>query len=162
MSGSQIRSIVDYSAALAARVQNLPMPNGGTAGVRSVFGCGQNLYADPLRPGQMIAPAPELPLESFMHVSDLPDAPNPTPLTQDGTVLFEWSVPMRLYVPRGDLRAARATLLPFYNGYYAAFWPDRTLGGLCLLAYIRSFRIAADDDWAWLDMDLSALEEVSY
>ena len=159
---SQIARIVDYSAVVAARVQGLAMPSGGTAGVRSVFGCGQGFYTDPLRPGQMVAPAPENPLEPFTHTSDLPDAPVLTPLTQSGTVQLEWAVPMRLYAQRGDLRAVRQVLLPFYDGYTGAFWRDRTLGGLCLLAYIRSFRVASDDDWAWLDMDLYALEEVDY
>ena len=159
---SNIAYIVDYSAAVAARVQNLTLPNGEVGGVRSVYGAGQGLFGDPLRPGQTIQPAPEAPQEAFTHISDLPGAPNPTPLTQDGTVELLWAVPMRLYVPRSDLATVRQTLLPFYDGYEAAFWPDRTLGGLCLLAYIKSFTRGSDDDWAWLDMELSVLEEVSW
>lgn len=159
---SSIAAIVDYTATVAARIQGVPLPNGEPGGVRSVYGAGQGLYPDPLRPGQMIQPAPERPLEPFSHISDLPGAPSPKALTQSGTVQFEWIVPMRLYVARTDLGLVRQTLLPFYDAYEAAFWPDRRLGGLCSLAYIKSFTRASDEDWAWLDMELSVTEIVSY
>ena len=161
MSGSNIRWIVDASAALAGTISGVTLPNGQVAGVRAVFGAGQGRSADPLRPGQTIAPATESPHEELTHVSDLPDAPTIIPLTQDGTIRLEWTVPMRLYATRGDLATARAILLPFYDAYLAAF-RDWTLGGLCALAYIKSFKPAADDDWVWLDIDLYVLEEVSY
>ncbi|MGH2512364.1 MAG: hypothetical protein ACRDGQ_06730 [Candidatus Limnocylindrales bacterium] len=160
---SNIAAIVDYSATVAARVQDVALANGEIGGVRSVYGGGMNLYADPLRPGEMIQPSPEKPLEPFTHMTDLPDAPTITPLTQEGSVQLEWNVPMRFYVPRGDLATARQTLLPFYDAYEAAFWPDRRLGGLCLLAYIRSMGPAqADSDWAWCPMVLYVLEEVDW
>ena len=151
----------DYTATVAARVQGIALPSGEVVGVRSVYGSGQNLYADPLRPGQMIQPAPDKPIEAFTHVSDLPQI-DPRPQTQSGTFERLWILPMRFYVPRGDLATVRQTLLPFYDGYDAAFATDRTLGGLCLLAYIKSFTRDADPDWAWLAMDLSVLEEVSW
>jgi hypothetical protein len=159
---SQIAAIVDYSAMLAGGIQGVRFPNGTTGGVRSTYGAGQGLYTDPLRPGQTIAPAPEAPLEAYMHVSDLPDAPTVTPITQDGTVELTWMVPMRLYVPRGDIRTLRATLLPFYGAYLAAFIPQWTLGGLAILSYIASFKVEADDDWGWLAMELRVIEQVSF
>ncbi len=164
MSGSNIRAIVDYTAALAGTIQGVPMPSGTTAGVRATFGAGQGLYGDPLHPGQLIQPAPEDPAEAFTHFSDLPDAPSVEYITQSGLVQFEWSVPMRLFVPRGDPRTVRATVLPFYNAYEAAFVPDPTLGGLCLISYIKSFRFEspAEDDWCWLEIDLHVTEEVAY
>jgi hypothetical protein len=159
---SNIAAIVDYSAQLAASVQGIYLPNGTTVGVRSVYGAGQGVYGDPLHPGQLIQPAPEEAIEAFMHVSDLPDAPIIAPYTQDGMVELTWLVPMRLYVPRGDLRTARQTLLPFYDAYLAAFVPDIRLGGLALIAYLASYRIESDSDWAWLAMDLHVEELVAY
>lgn len=159
---SRIAAIVDYTAVVAARVQGVPLANGEVGGVRSVFGAGLGIYADPLRPGQTIQPAPAIPLEAFSHQTDLPGAPAPTPLTQDGVVQLEWEVPMRLYVPVTDFALVRQTLLPFYDAYYGAFWRDRTLAGLCLLAYIKSFNRGQENDWAYLDMPLYVLEEVSY
>jgi hypothetical protein len=160
---SRIAAIVDYTAQRAALIQGLVNPLTGVAlGVRAVYGAGQNLYADPLRPGQMIQPAPERPLEPFSHVSDLPDAPTVEYISQSGLVQFTWTVPMRLHVQRGDLASARATLLPFYDGYEAAFVPDPTLGGLCLVSEIKTWKPAADEDWVWLDIDLSVTEEVHY
>ncbi len=159
---SNIVRIVDYSAHVAGRIQNVPMADGSLGGVRSTYGAGQNVYADPLRPGQNIQPAPERPLEAFTHMSELPDAPTVTPVTQDGVVQFDWIVPMRLYVPRGDLANVRQTLLPFYGAYAAAFSSDWTLGGLCLLAFVKSFTRGADADWAWLDVELSVTEQARF
>ncbi len=171
---SNIAAIVDYSAWRAATsVQNITNPlTGELLDIASVYGAGQDLYPDPTHPGQMIQPAPEKPLEPFQHVSDLPDAPTVTTWTQDVLVELEWTVPMRLYVARGDLRTLRGTLLPFYDAYLAAFWRDYRLGGdptnpvqteaLCQHAYIRTLRVEADDDWGWLYMELAVLEEVAW
>lgn len=158
---SNIAAIVDYSASLAGTIAGVTLPNGQVVGIRATFGAGQGRYADPLRPGQMIAAATESPHEEFTHVSDLPDAPNVRPLTQEGGRELEWLVPMRLYATRGDLATARSVLLPFYDAYLAAF-RDWTLGGLCLIAFIKSFKVATDDDWVWLDIELSVTEEVRY
>ncbi len=161
MSGSQIVRIVDYTALAAGRIQNVPMFDGSLGGVRSTYGAGQNVYADPLRPGQNIQPAPERPLEAFTHMSELPDAPAIASSSQT-SVQFTWIVPMRLYVPRADLASVRQTLLPFYGAYAAEFLTDWTLGGLCLIAFIKSFTRGADADWAWLDSELSVTEVVSF
>ena len=160
--GSSIQFTVDMSAIVAARVQGVTLPNGEIVGVRSIYGSGNSHYADPLRPGMEVQPAPEKPTELFCHFSEIPDAPKVGPLTQDSTVEFEWAIPMRLYVPRGNLATVKQTLLPFYDAYMAAFWADRTLGGLCNLAYIRSFKPDGDDSWCWLDMDLYVQENVDY
>jgi hypothetical protein len=160
--GSNIALTIDMTAIVAARVQGVAMPNGEIVGVRSIYGSGNSGYADPLRSGQAVQPAKEKPLEPLCHISEIPDAPTVVPLTQDGVVQFEWSIPMRLYVPRGDLATVRQTLLPFYDAYMAAFWADHTLGGLCNLAYIRSFKPDGDDSWCWLDMDLYVQELVTY
>lgn len=159
---SSILTTVDYSAALAGRVQGITWSNGTKGGVRSVFGAGTGTVGDPLRPGQTIQPIPENPSEPYTHWSDLPDAPTIIPLSQSGLVQLEWTVPMRLFVPRGDVRTARQTLMPFYDGYLAQFVRDPTLGGRCLIAYIRGFKPDGDDDWLWLDMELHVEEEVHY
>jgi hypothetical protein len=149
---SDIAQIIDYTAVVAA----------GIAGVRQVYGAGQGLYADPLRAGQMIAAAPDRVQAPFTHTSELPDAPTVDFLTQTGTIEVVWQVPMRLYVNRSRLEDVRRALLPFYDRYLGAFARDRQLGGLCSLAWISSFRVEADDDWAWLAADLSVREYVSY
>jgi hypothetical protein len=160
---SNIASIVDYTAQVAAGIQDVALPNGEVVGIRSVYGAGQERYPDPLNPGQNIQPAPENALEPFTHISDLPDAPTVAYLTQDGTVEFTWMVPMWLYVPRGDLATLRAVLLPFFDAYEAAFAPDPTLGGLAVLSYISSFgKVEVADDWARLPIDLRVTEMVRY
>jgi hypothetical protein len=165
MSGSSIAAIVDYSAVLAAGIQNVMMPNGTRVGVRSVYGAGQNLYADPLRAGQMIQPCPENPTEPFTHFSVMPEAPDTKPITQQGLEEWNWTIPMRLALPRGDAATATATLLPFYNAYKAALTAngtDWTLGGLALNANISSFDRSSDASWLWLEMELLVVEIVSY
>lgn len=149
-----ITQMIDYSASVAARVQGVLLPDGTPVGVRAVHGSGNAGIANPLLPGHLIDAAPEKPREQFCHVSEIPDAPSVIPVTMDGLAMLEWSIPMRLYVPRGNLATVRQTLLPFYEPYWDTFWADHTLGGLCNLAYIRSFKPDGDDDWCWLDMDL--------
>jgi hypothetical protein len=162
MGSSSIQTIIDYTAVVAARVQNVTMPNGEVVGVRSIYGSGNGNLPNPLQPGQVVQPSPEKPTEPFCHISTIPDAPTITPLTQDGTVQLDWSIPMRFYVPRGNLSSAVQALLPFYDPYMRTFWADRTLNGMCNLAYIRSFKPDGDDDWCWLDSDLYVLEIVDY
>lgn len=167
--GSNIVRMVDYTAVVAARVQGVTLPNGEIVGVRSIYGSGNGGYVDPLRQGVdangnpfLVQPTPEKPLEQFCHISTIPDAPTVVPLTQDLAVTFEWSIPMRLYVPRNDLATVSQTLLPFYDAYMGTFYADHTLNGMANLAYIRSFKPDGDDDWCWLDMDLYVLENVDY
>ena len=165
MSGSSIVAIIDTSAAYAANVQNVLLPNGTLVGVRSIYGGGSLLVPDPLRPGQMIQPCPEEPTEPFTHFSTLPEAPTVAPITQQGLVEFTWIVPMRLALPRGDAATATATLLPFYDAYMAALsanGTDWSLGGLALNAYIKSFARSSDASWLWLEMELLVVEEVHY
>ena len=165
MSGSSIVAIIDTSAAYAANVQNVLMPNGTLVGVRSIYGGGSLLVPDPLRPGQMIQPCPEEPTEPFTHFSTLPEAPSVAPITQQGLVEFTWIVPMRLALPRGDAATATATLLPFYDAYMAALsanGTDWSLGGLALNAYIKSFARSSDASWLWLEMELAVVEQVHY
>jgi len=160
--GSNIIRMIDYSAAVAARVQGVVLPDGSIVGVRAVHGSGNAGIPNPLFPGQNIDAAPEKPREQFCHTSEIPDAPTVSPLTQDGVVTFEWTISMRLYVPRQNLATVRQTLLPFYDPYMGTFWADRQLGGMCNLSYIRSFKPDGDDDFCWLDMDLWVQENVDY
>lgn len=159
---SDIAAIIDYSATVAARIQSVTLANGEIVGVRSIYGAGQNFYPDPLRPGQFVQPAPDVPTEPFQHMSELPDAPNVTYETQSGTFRLDWDIPMRLTVARPNLANVRQVLLPWYDAYLGAFAADRLLGGLVALAYIRSFSKEADDDWVSLLMQLRAVEFVSY
>lgn len=162
MSHSAIAEIVDATALIAARVQGVSLPNGTVAGVRAIYGAGQNTLFDPFRPGQYIQPVPETPLETFEHWSELPDAPTIVPDTQGGTVRLEWDVPMRLILARGSLPMTRQIGLPFYDAYLSAFWADRRIGGLVQLSYIKSFARGGDGNWAWLEMHLHVAEYVAY
>ena len=96
------------------------------------------------------------------RLSNLPDAPTITRVTQGGVVELAWTLPMQLFVPRGDLRTVRQTLLPFFDAYLAAFLPQWTLGGLCLASWISSVKVESDADWAWLAMDLHVEELLNY
>lgn len=161
--GSQIRAIVDYSAArVASHVQGITLPNGSVVGIRSTFGAGQNLIVDPLRPGQMIASAPESPSEPFQHWSEIPDAPEVAPYTQDGMVELIWDIPMRLWMARSPFRDFRANALALYDPYISAFATDHQLGGLCELAHVKSIAREADAEWAWIDIGLYVREHVYY
>lgn len=161
---SQIALIVDYSAAVASGIQGLtnPLTGNNDLGVRSIYGCGAGLIPDPLRAGQKVAPGIEKAIEPFQHWSDVPDAPAISSWTQDGLYELEWTVPMRLYTSRGNIAAARGTLLPFYDAYLRAFVLDKLLGGLCAESHISAMRIEADHDWVWLAVDLHVLEEVHW
>ncbi len=159
---TNIAAIVDYSAQVAASIQDVRLYNGETIGVRAVFGTGQGLYTDPLHPGEYIQPAPENPDEPYTHVSDLPDTPAIEYVTQSGLVSLEWTVPMSLIVNRGTLATLRQTMMPFYGPYLAAFLTDPTLGGLCEIAYIKNMRLGPEDQWDRLFMDLLVHEEVHF
>ena len=153
MSGSNIEALVDYTAWRAGFY---------VAGIKSVAGAGQGLYPDPLRPGQMIVPAPSNPVAPFSHWSELPTAPAIEYITQDGVVELAWTLPMRLWVSKAPIEEVRRTLLPMYARYLAAFVPDPTLGGLALRWHSLTFGVQGNDDWAWLAVSLVAVEEVSY
>lgn len=157
---SRIAEIVDASAAVAARVQGLPLRDGGTVGVTAVFGAGGSGIGDPLRPGSPIAPAPDEPMQAYSHFSDLPDAPTVDWLDQEADLELTWSVPMRLWLPRSSLPVARQTGIPFYAAYLSAFAADRTLGGLCDAARITAIAINGDDKWNWVEFTLEAIERV--
>lgn len=151
MSGSRIAEIVDKTAAVA----------GGIAGVRAVFGSGQGATDDPLRPGRKIDPAPSADrVGDLSHISFLPDAPGIEPIDQDGGIEIVWRIPMQLTLGRTELAKARAVALPFYADYIAAFWGDRTLGGLCAMSRIVLFDIANEGQDRWLQVDLEVREEV--
>lgn len=159
--GSRVQTIVDYTAALAASVQGVTMPNGSVVGVRSVFGAGQGVIGDPLRPGNTIQATPERPQEPFQHVSRLPDAPNLEWISQQ-SVELTWTIPMTLYIQRGDAATAVQAALPFYDPYLAAFAHDPTLGGNVLIAQIKSFKPGTDEAWYWLDIEVEVTEVVIY
>jgi hypothetical protein len=158
---SNIARIVDYTAQRAALVQGLSIENGSIVGVRSVYGAGQGLYADPLRPGAMIQPCPEKPSEPLQHWSKLPDAPTIEWVSQTSAELT-WTIPMTLWISPADAATAAQVALPFYNGYLAAFATDPALGGLCLVSTVKSFKPGGDSDWFWLDVELEVTELVSY
>ena len=153
MSGSNIASIVDYTAALVGRE---------VSGVKSVWGAGQGVYDDPLHPGHKIQPAGGNPREPFTHWSELPDAPVITWETQSGTVRIDWKLPMRLWLPKADLAETRRVALPFYDRYLRAFVLDPRLGGLALGMTDFTFDHGGDDDWAWLGFGLTIAELVNY
>lgn len=153
MSGaSNIASIIDYSAALAA----------GISGIKAVFGSGQGATDDPLRPGSKVMGAPSNPTEPYTHWSTEPSAPPVEWVSQEGTVELTWLIPMRLWLPAGDLALARKMALPFYDGYLRAFITDRRLGDLVLRSQVARFAVGGDPDWSWLDIGLTAVERVTY
>ena len=147
---SAIAEIVDQTAAVAAL---LP-------GMKSVRGVGSGLVIDPLNPGQFILAAPGSPTGTFEHWSDLPDATSVTYETQDGTLLYLWDLPMRLWLPRTDLTEMRRVAIPFIQAYPAAMLADRTLGQLCTGISRFRFSTGSDDKFAWLDLNLELVEEV--
>lgn len=160
---SVIGQIVDFTAWKAGHdVQGIALPNGSTIGVRATFGTGQGIYPDPLRPNPSdptnLQPAPENPLEPYTHFSDLPDAPTLAWLTQDGAVQLDWDVPMRLWLPRGNLAVARQTAMPFYWPYIKAFCSPDGFGGLCQIVRPPTFAIGGDEDWNWLNVNLRVQE----
>ena len=147
---SQIAEIVDQTAAIAA---SLP-------GMKSVRGVGSGLVIDPLNPSQFILPAPGSPTGTFEHWSDLPDATSVTYDTQDPLLLYLWDIPMRLWLPRGDLAEMRRVVMPFIQGYPAAMLADPRIGQLCLGINRFRFSTGSDDKFAWLDLNLEVMEEV--
>ena len=152
MSSSEIDKIIDYTAAVAARI----------AGVQSAWGAGLGEVEDPLRPGQPIAAAPSRPTDPYSHWSDCPSAPPVEWVSQNFTVELTWTIPMRLWLPKGDLAEARRAALPFYDRYLRAFTLDWQLGGLVLRSRLTKFAPMGDPDWTWLDMSLTAVERVNY
>ena len=163
---SQIASIVDYTAYLAAGIQDVPVLDGQTIGIRSVAGAGQGIWDDPLRAGQKIAPAGSNPIEELSHWSELPTAPGVTWVDQDGTVQLSWTIVMKLFFSRGDVARIRQLALPFYDRYLAVFakLANYTLGGLALRTQLTSFAVMAteESEWAWLETRLLVVELVQY
>jgi hypothetical protein len=149
---SDVQQIVDYTAMLAGHID----------GVRGTFGAGQNFYEDPLRPGHMIVAAPSDPTAAFTHWTECPGAPAIKFLTQNGTVEISWQIPMRLWLPKGDLAETRRLSLPFYDKYIRMFVTDTSLGGLVNRSELTKFSQGGDDKWAWLDVYLTAVEVVNY
>jgi hypothetical protein len=158
---SAIAAVVDYTAALAAGIAGVALPNGSTVGVRSVYGAGQGVILDPLRPGAFVQPVPDAPTEPFVHWSRLPDAPTIEWVSMQ-SVELTWTVPMRLWLPRSDSATAAQTALPFYDAYLARFTPDYTLGGMVLRSSIKSMKPDTDESWFWLDVELEVVEVVVY
>jgi hypothetical protein len=149
-----LANFADYTAQVAASIP----------GVKSVYGSGTGLFADPLRPGQKIASCPDNPVDgTFEHWSEIPILPSGIPTaTQDGAVQGTVMQRMRLYVPRGALAVVRQILTPFYDRYAAAFATDQRLGGLCLTSnfvYMSIETPTAEDggQHAWLEMRLACL-----
>ena len=151
--GSNVADIVDYTAWRAGTF--IP-------GLTSVAGAGQGVYSDPFRPGETIAAAPSNPVAALSHWSELPTAPAINYVTQSGTVEIAWTIPMKLFISKAPIEDVRRILLPFYDGYLAAFVPDPTLGGLAVRSYFASFGVQGNDDWAWLAVSLVAVELVRY
>jgi hypothetical protein len=152
MSHSEIERIVDYTAAVAGRIE----------GIKATFGAGIGATEDPLRPGQPIAAAPGKPTAALTHWSDCPDAPPVQWVSQEGTVELTWTIPMRLWFARADLADVRRMSLPFYDRYIEAFVLDRTLGGLALRTQVTRFNTGGDANWSWLDIGLMVVERVNY
>lgn len=158
MSGSRINDIVDYTAARAA----------GIAGVKAVFGSGSSGLDDPLRPGNAIRPIDAAPTQPFEHWSELPDAPGFEWNSQQGDVVFTWTLEMRLWLEMASLADLRRRALPYYDLYARAFITDRLLGGLVKRIRLARFALLTDPPvqnkprWAWLQINLEAIENVRY
>ena len=150
---SNVATLVDYTAWRAG----IYVP-----GLTSVAAAGQDVYPDPFRAGQTIAAAASNPVAPLSHWSELPTAPAVEWIDQDGTVQLAWTIPMRLWISKAPIEDVRRILLPFYDRYLAAFVPDPTLGGLALRSQIAGFSVASNDDWAWLEVRLTAVEMVRY
>jgi len=155
MQSSNIATIIDYTAAMAA----------GIPGMQAVAASGQGVVDDPLRPGQKIATAPAAPSTPFTHWSEVPGAPAVMWVSQSGTVELTWTIPMRLWLPKTD-EDARRTAMPFYDHYLRAFVSDPFLGAypdnLALRSELTGFSIGGDKDWSWLDVRLVVVERVNY
>jgi len=145
---TQIATIVDYTAYIAA----------GIIGITAVFGAGGGVISDPLNPGQTIRAAPDAPTGPWTHWSDMPDG-KIEPVTQTGTDLYEWDVPMCLWLPRADLANMRRLAMPFYARYAVAFGADRTFGGLCMHSHLFAIGRSGDAKWERIDFNLQVLEE---
>lgn len=154
--GSNIESIVDYTAYLAA----------GIEGVKSVAGAGQGIWDDPLRPGLKIAAAGSNPAEELSHWTELPTAPGVTWLDQDASVQLDWTLVMKLFFSKGDIERIRQLALPFYDRYLAVFaaMSNYQLDGLALRTQLTNFAVMAAEgsDWAWLEIRLLVVEIVQY
>lgn len=149
---SRIPEIVDATA----RIALLEIP-----AIRSAFGAGSGLVADPRAEGRTIAAAPANPTEALQHWSDLPESGNLPLNAMQGTHVVTWTVPMRLFVARGaGLDEARRALAPFMPAYIGAFARHVTLEGTARRWFGMTFRLASDDDWVWLETRIQVDERL--
>lgn len=155
MGESNISRIIDYTAAMAARIP----------GIQAVAASGQGAVDDPLRPGQKIATAPAVPSAPYTHWSEVPGAPKITWVSQTQTVELVWTIPMRLWLPKTD-EEARRVVMPYYDHYLRVFVQDPFLGAppnnLALRSELAGFEIGGDKDWSWLDVRYVVVERVNY
>lgn len=149
---SIIEQIVDYTAVLAATE---------IEGLVAVAAIGTYGYDDPLRAGHKIATAQEKPGSAMTHWSEAPGAPPVKRVSQDGWVEIDWTIPMRLWLPK-QTEAARRAAIPFYSRYLEAFYNDPRLSNLVLRSEITRFEIGGDQDWSWLNIGLTAVERVQF
>ena len=153
MSTSQVDYIIDYVAATVGKIE----------GIAAVFGAGQGVVDDPLRPGQKIEAAPSNPTVSLSAWVEAPNAPAVAYVSQwPITVELTWRFPIRLWFARGDLAAVRRQSLPFYDKFLSIFILDRLLGGAALRTELSMFQVGGDKNWSWLDVGLTVVERVTY
>lgn len=149
---SRLPEIIDATA----RIALLEIPT-----IRSARGAGSGLIVDP-RTGNPIEAAPSNPTEDFQHWSDLPEAGDLPLNAMQGTHVVTWTVPMKLFVGKGrGLAEARRALAPFMPAYIGAFAKHVTLEGTARRWFGMTFRIAADDTWAWLEIRLRVDERLN-
>lgn len=150
---SRLTEIVDQTAAIAA----------GIAGVTSVRGIGSGLVADPLRPGQMIAPAEASPDADMVHWSDLPESGRIDYQAMGGTTEATWIIPMRLWLPANDLANFRRRAGPMYALYLSAFALHQSIGGIARNIGTLTFATLTNPDkgLAWIDMKLMVVERLN-
>ena len=149
---SNIARVVDYTCLVAASID----------GVVAIAGAGQDFYDDPFRPGYKILAHADRAKVAGLHVTNLPEAPALRWLTQDGIVELTWHLPMRFYLDGNDPISTRMQVLPMYDRYLRAFIREHTLGDLVLRTQLTSFKMGEDSDWAWLQVELLAVEQVNY
>jgi hypothetical protein len=141
--------LADYIASVAARV----------TGITAVFGTGQGVIGDPLRPGQTIQAAPDAPTGPWTFWADLPSGKGDW-LTQDLAERWDWDFPCRLWLPHADLANMRRNAQPMYGRIRDAFAADRDLGGRAESCRISAFDIGNDASWSWLDVNLAVVESL--
>lgn len=153
---SRIGAIVDYTAArVGSEIE----------GIAAVFGSGSSSTDDPLRSGQTIRAAPNVPTQEFEHWSEVAALTASAWFHQDGAQQLTWRIPMRLWFTRSDLARLRQVAQPFFAPYVAAFQTDPSLGGLVFDSQILHMELGEDPPrgtgtarWGWLDVELQVVE----